>query len=353
MNKIINFIKKRYKKIIITILGLVMGIFLFLYVYRGQDFNDFLEKLQKLQNYWIFLPCFIFAILSHIFRARRWQMLIDNKEEKTRFSNTFFSVLNGYLFNAIIPRSGEVIRCVQVSNLDNIKFSKVVGTMVSERIIDVVLMFFITIATILFQTEKIKTLIIESELGKNLEHFLSPTIIFPLIIIGLLFLLLFYFIIKGRFNRWKIFEKFSNFIKNFWEGFREGLISLKDVKKPFWFIFHSVSIWVCYFLEFFICFFAFKEVALCEINFNIALTAFVAGSYGMLAPTQSGIGAYHFMVIQTLILYGIIAEYAQDFAFVVHFMQTIYILVLGVFSMICTFVLSRRKKKKDVLVIND
>lgn len=321
MNKII-------KNILKITLFVAIGVVLFYLVYKDFDFKLLSDEFKNL-NYWWFLLSLIAFILSHLSRTIRWKMLLDTEQHKTRPSNIFFAILNGYFVNLAIPRLGEVTRSGLVSKNENISFSKVLGTMISERLIDIIMIFIFTLTAFFLQTSEIKEFIhANPNFGDKVAKLLSPTVLInvSIIIIGLFILLI--FIAKGKFNKIKFFAKISNFLKGFWHGF----ISLRDVKQPLNFIFHSVFIWVMYFLAFYICFFAFDGLS--QLGVLAGLTIFVASSFGMLAPTPSGIGAYHFMVIQAAIIYGISDNNAAVFALIVHGVQTLFIVIGGIASFV-------------------
>lgn len=331
-NKIIKIIK--------IILFIFFGIALFYLVYKDFDFNTLWDKLLSL-NYWFFVFAFVLAILSHVLRAARWQMLIDTKDNKTSFFSVFIAVLNGYLVNLAIPRAGEISRCAIVSQYNsNTSFFRVLGTVVSERVVDIIIMILLTILVFFLQTTQVETLISNNPiLYENLQKLFNPKYIILFSIIFLVFVVLFYLMLKGKFNKLKIFLKIQSFFKGLWHG----IISIKNVKRPNLFILYSFAIWICYFFEFYICFFAF-EGDIQNLNFLVAITVFMACSYGMLAPAPNGLGAYHFMVIQTFVVYAISNEEATTFALIVHGMQTIFIIILGVFSVIAIPFLKKRNK---------
>ncbi|MDL2261992.1 flippase-like domain-containing protein [Bacteroidales bacterium OttesenSCG-928-I21] len=320
--------KKTLKNIFKFLIFILVGVFLFYLVYRNFDFKSFVNDLSCV-NYWWFIPVFLLFILSNASRAIRWQMLLDTSGDKTRFSNTFFAVLNAYFANLALPRLGEVTRCAVVSKYDNIGFSKALGTMVSERVTDVIMILLLTILAFALQSSEIKTFLVQNpEFGNGIDVFLSPSVIIPVVCIGAGLLYFVILIAKGKFNNIKFFEKIAGFIKGFWVG----IISLKDVKRPFLFILHSIFIWVAYFLMLYFSFFAFDGFS--HLNILVALTIFVASSFGMLAPSPNGMGAYHFMVIQSLLIYGINNEKAAFFALVVHAMQTLFIVIGGLISIV-------------------
>jgi hypothetical protein len=285
-----------------------------------------IKKLPDLNYAWFILMIFM-GLLSHISRTLRWQQLLESNGEKTRFSNTFLAVMNGYFANIAIPRLGEVTRCAVVSKYDKINFSKVLGTMVSERLVDVVMLLIFTVAAVFLQSSEITKFLSQNpDFGTKLDMVLSFPVIAGLVIIAATGVYFTIKIAKGKYNHINIFSKISVFINNFWQG----IISLKNLKRPGIFIFHSFFIWIMYFLMLYVCFFAFDGFE--KLNIFAALTLFVAGSFGMVAPAPNGMGAYHFMIIQTLIIYGIPQNDAAGFALIVHSLQTLLLIFMGLIS---------------------
>lgn len=306
-------------------------------MYRDFDFADLFGRMSQLNYEWFILMAAI-GVLSHISRSMRWQMLLESNGEKPRFINTFLAVLNGYFANIAIPRLGEVTRCAVVSKYEKIPFPKVLGTMVSERLVDVLVLILFTILAFIVGSSQLKTFAENNpELGKNLEFLLSWPILLGFLLFAIIGIVILVMIARGKFNKYKLFAKISSFINSFWEG----IISLKKVKKPFVFILHSLFIWAMYFLMLYVCFFSFDSMK--DLSLSAALILFVAGSFGMVAPAPNGIGAYHFMIIQTLLIYGISKQDAAGFALIVHGLQTVLLIILGVLSFVLIPIVNKTK----------
>lgn len=328
---------KKYKNIIKTILFISIGIVLFYLVYKDFDINKILVEIKNV-NYWWFVPMIIMGILSHISRSVRWQMLLNSDGSKVGFANTFMAVLNGYFANIALPRLGEVTRCAIVSKYEKQDFSKVLGTMVTERITDVIMLGAVTVLAFSLQSKQILQFISNNpDLGVKLQKLISLPMIITYIIIGSLGIIFLIRLLKGKLDHLTIFKKLADFIKSFWKG----ILSIKKVKKPFWYLFHSIFIWAMYFFMLYICFFAFEGFG--ELGIITALIVFVAGSFGMVAPAPNGIGAYHFMIIQTFILYGIAHEKAAAFALIVHGIQTFILVIAGFTSFILLPIINKDK----------
>jgi uncharacterized protein (TIRG00374 family) len=321
-------VKQKIKNILKVFVFASIGIILFYLVYKDFDFNLIIKEISVLNWFWIILMLLI-GLISHIARTIRWQMMLDDEKYKSRFSITFLAILNGYFANIAIPRLGEVTRCAIVSKYDKMSFSKVLGTMVSERVIDVVVLLLFTILAVSLQYPQLLSFVESTPgLAKNMKFLISPYFWIFLIFIFFAAILFFYFLIKGRFNRYSIALKVLKFFKGFWSG----IISLKNLKRPIYYVFLSLFIWACYFLMMYVGFFAFPGLS--HLSIEAALFLFVAGSFGMVAPAPNGMGAYHFMIIQSLTIYGIEYSSAASFAFIYHTIMTIELILLGLISFI-------------------
>jgi len=331
-------LKDSYKNIIKTILFISVGVLLFYLVYKDSDFNQLLQEAKNVNYLW-FIPMVVVGMLSHISRSIRWQMLLNSDGSKVRFTNTFLAVLNGYFANLAVPRLGEVTRCAIVSKYEKQNFSKVLGTMVTERLTDVIVLGLITVAAISLQTNQISDFINNNpDLGDKLDKFTSLPIMIAFAAFSFLGLIFLFMLMKGKFDNIKLLKKLSEFIRSFWNGF----LSIRKVKRPLLFIFHSLFIWLMYFLMLYICFFAFDGFN--KLGILTALFVFVAGSFGMVAPAPNGIGAYHFMTIQALLIYGVLEEKAEAFALIVHAAQTLILAVAGFTSFILVPILNKENK---------
>lgn len=320
--------QQKIKNILKVFVFVSIGIILFYLVYKDFDFNLVIKELAVLNWFWI-IVMLVIGLISHIARTIRWQMMLDDEKDKSRFSITFLAILNGYFANIAIPRLGEVTRCAIVSKYDKMNFSKVLGTMVSERVIDVFVLFLFTILAVLLQYPQLLSFIESTPgLAKNLEFILSPAFWIILFILILFVLFFFYLLVKGKFDKYSIARRILKFLQGFWAG----IISLKNLKYPFYYVFLSLFIWICYFLMMYVGFFAFPGLS--HLSIQAALFLFVAGSFGMVAPAPNGMGAYHFMIIQSLTIYGIEYSSAAGFAFIYHTIMTIELILLGLVSFI-------------------
>jgi glycosyltransferase 2 family protein len=333
-------VKRQVKKGIKFLLFIGIGIVLFLLVYKDMDIESVIYEIKQV-NYWWFVIFTLLSALSNISRTVRWQMLIKSYGGKAGFFNTFFATLIGYFANMALPRLGEVTRCGIISKYEKQPFSKVLGTMVSERFVDLIMLILVMLSAFILQKDIIMNFIKSNpEIEQNAERLFSWTSLIVLVGMGITAIVFIYYIVKGSFDKYIIFRKTGEFFKSFWIG----LISIRNVKNKTSFILHSIFIWTMYFLMIYVAFPAFDGFD--NLDIYAALTLFVAASFGMLAPAPNGVGAYHFMLSQTLILYGIAVEKALVFALVVHGIQTLLIVFAGIVSLILLPLVNKQKNNE-------
>lgn len=300
------------------------------------DMDSLMISLSKIKYEWIILSLVI-GILSHVARAMRWQMLATSIGYKTKFANSFFAVMIAYLANLALPRLGEVTRPTVLKKYEGIPYPICFGTIVLERIIDMIILLLITFIAFVSEYS-----VFSEFLHKNPDVYDKFVLVFKfLVIAGIafgIFIAVFYYFVRKRIKHIKIYKKFSELAKSF----LEGLKTLKNVKNIPLFVFYSLFIWTLYFLMLYVAFFAFGFTA--HLGLMAGLVAFVLSSFGMVAPIQGGIGAWHFMIIGTFVIYNIDFVDAKFFALVAHSSQMLMLLVVGCISLILLPIFNKKKK---------
>lgn len=315
--------KKLLKKIIKIAIPLLFGAAVMFWVYRDFDFSKVGQVLWHEMNWWWMLVSLIFGAFSHVIRGWRWTLTLEPLNAYPRTSNCVNAVFLSYAANLLIPRLGEVSRCGVLSKYDGISFTKSLGTVVTERLIDSLCMGLITAVAVVTQMKVFKQFFNETgtDLDSIMDIFYSPhfyIILFSVIAI----IILLYFLVRAL----SFFEKVKGVVLNVWEG----IISLKDVKNKTLFIFYTFLIWFCYFMQFYVTFFCFDFTM--ELDIQAALVMFVAGTIAVIVPTPNGAGPWHFAVISMMILYGVGLEEAGIFALIVHGIQTFLVILLGIYG---------------------
>lgn len=331
-----------YKNTIKFFLFFGVTALLFWLVYRDQNWEDLLKVLKEDVNYtWIGVAC-VMGIASHVSRALRWQLLTESMGYKISFWNSFMGVMIGYFANIAIPRMGEFTRCGVVSKYEKVPFSKLLGTVVTERVIDMIILLSLTLVVVITQFKQVGIFLQENQEVKDklVGLFHSAWLLALLGGMVVVFWVLWKFWLK---------DKLQGRMRSFFYGLKEGLLTVKDVRHKYLFVGYSLFIWLMYFLMFYVCFFCFEFTS--QLGILVGLTIFVLSSYGMVAPVQGGIGAWHFMVIAALMVYlphtPNIESMAKTFALLTHGTMTLLYIVVGVICVIMLPLYNRDFSRKS------
>jgi len=331
----IRDLKKTIIKILKFLAFFALGAFIFWLIYKDQDIEHIKSVLKNDVDYkWVWLSLFL-GLLSHISRTLRWGLMIEPVSHKPRFINTFLAVMVGYLMNLAFPRMGEVSRCGVLARYEKISFTKLLGTVVAERLVDMISLLILLGVVILSQFGKMIHFVNENP---EIKQKILGVVTSPVLIIGVVILLIIFFIFRRTFQNTSFFQKIKEIIQNF----KVGFISIRSIQKKGWFYFHSAFIWIMYYFMLYVIFFAFDFTR--DLTPIAGLTTFVLASFGMVAPVQGGIGAWHFMAKEALSLYGVSNENGIIFAFVAHTSMTAMIIVIGLISLMILPFINRRKE---------
>lgn len=330
---------KQIKRILQILIPLVLAAILFWWVYKDMDFSMVGKAFEDGIHYEWFLLSFVLSVLSMLVRGLRWHMLLEPVCPGGRKKITILSIFVGYAANLLLPRAGEVARCGVLKKADGLSFTKTLGTVITERVVDVFCLLLVTLGTILFQLGFFRNFFTENP--KSLDK-LIHLVTSPVLWGGFLFLLLLFFLLKNQVKKLAFYEKLHGFIVKLWEGMK----SIVTLKHPVLFIFYSFLIWLIYFLMFYIgkYFFSFDV----PLGILAMLSGFVMGSFGVVAPVQGGIGAYHFMVIYTLMFYGMSEPNSLIFALVVHGLQIVFTLITGLIAYLWLISINKKKGQTSV-----
>ena len=297
------------KKTLKVILPLVLGGFLVWYSLSKVSIDTLLQYFKDANYWWIALGLF-FGILSHLSRAYRWKFLLEPLGYKPDFGNSTMAVLVAYLVNYAVPRAGEVSRAAVMTNYENIPFEKGFGTIVAERIADVIMMLLIITITLFVQFDFIYEL-----LTKNFDPTKIGILLSILILGGFIF---------TRYVK-KAQSGIGLKIKNFISGLVEGVTSIFKMKHKWAFIFHTVFIWLMYVMMFWATIPAIEGL---QVPFGGVLIGFIAGGFSI-AATNGGVGLYPVAVAGALALFGVPEEPATAFGWIMWTAQTAMIIVFG------------------------
>lgn len=293
---------------------------------QGKDQNTFdllLQTWNKADKFFLWLMAVV-AILSHVLRAQRWRMLLVPSGNFVSLQNSFLSLMIGYLVNLVVPRGGELSRCYNLFKLEKIPVETSFGTVIVERIVDVILLFVLIVVSFFVEWEKLEKFIGKLNLSGGSGGFKIPLWFIILCIAGLVGLVILFLLRKN--------EK----LKKLLTGFTEGLLSIFRLKNKSLFIFYSLSIWGLYFLMSYCVLKAFPETDM--LGFSAVVSLFAVGSIAMAVPLPGGMGSYHTLVpLVLVILYNLPKQDAVAFTFIFHAWQTFILIVIGVLSLLVSY----------------
>ncbi len=303
------------KKIIFTLLPIALGVFLIWYSLSKLKPTDIeaIKNSFKTANYWWVGCSLLLGVLSHLSRAYRWQFLLDPLGYKPKFANNIMAVLVAYLVNLIVPRAGEIVRATTISKYEHVPFEKAFGTIVSERVADVIMLLAIIGLAFIYQTELLSSYLFKEDVSSTN---------YTWYIIGLLTILAVLFVWLIRKSKHPFAVKIQTFIL----GLIQGVVSIFKMKKKWAFIFHTLFIWVMYVLMFYAVTFALPETT--HLAFGAIIVGFVVGGLSM-ALTNGGLGTYPIFVASALTLYGIDENPALAFGWIMWTAQTVMVLFFG------------------------
>lgn len=311
--------------IIKILLPLVLGGAILYWMYRGFDFNSISHVLLHKMDWTWMLLSFPFGILAQLFRGWRWKQTLDPIGEHPRHSTSINAVFLSYAASLVVPRIGEFTRCGVLKRYDGISFSKALGTVVTERAIDSLLVAGVTGITFLLQLNTFNTFF--DRTGTSVDSILSrfsAAGYLVTLICGIAALVLLHFLLK----KLSIYNKVKATLGGIWQG----IISLKNVKNIPLFVFFTLGIWISYFLHYYLTFFCFDFTS--HLGIGCAMVTFAVGSIAVLVPTPNGAGPWHFAVKTMMILYGVADENALYFVLIVHTVQTMLVILLGIWSLL-------------------
>lgn len=322
------------KKILLQILKiagfLALGILLLYFAFRGIALDKLASTLKEVNFWWIGLSLF-FAFLSFFSRARRWVLLIEPLNFNPSFWNTYHSLMIGYLSNYALPRLGEVTRCVTLGRKEKIPVDSLIGTVIVERVIDLLMLMLILFILLISWMDKFGEFFgkqVFLPLQEKVVGTFGGALMFWLVVGGgILGILLLLYLFRNKLAKFKLVRK----IREILLGILDGLKTIYKMKRKWEFIFHSISIWLLYILMTWMVVFALKETS--GLTFIDGMFLLVIGGLGMAAPVTAGIGAYHWITSMGLVyVYGFSRELGGAYAILAHESNSLLTIIMGAVS---------------------
>ena len=327
MNYLCNFALMERKtfgsNLLKIVMPLTLGGAILYWMYRDFDFQMVRHVMLHEMNWTWMLLSFPFGILAQAMRGWRWKQTLDPIGEHPRHSTAVNAVFLSYAVSLVIPRIGEFTRCGVLKRWEDISFSKALGTVVTERAVDTLIVMFYSGLILLVEMSVFGTFFRKT--GTSLDHILSSfslTGYLVTAICGVAALVLLHLLLKNL----SIYNKVKTTLGGIWEG----VLSLRGIKNLPLYLFFSVGIWVCYFLHYYLTFFCFDFTE--DLGLGCALVSFVVANFAVIVPTPNGAGPWHFAIKTMLILYGVADEQALYFVLIVHSVQTMLVIALGVWA---------------------
>ena len=328
----------------LVLLTIALGLLVF--AFKGISVKKIFDEIFKANIFWVLLSV-LFSVIAIVSRAYRWNLLLEPLGYSPNLKNTTYAVSIGYFANLAFPRLGEVTRCGTLSRAEAIPFSSLLGTVIVERIVDVISLLVCLLFTAIIELKRLGNFltksIVDPLFGKIKNIITSPIGIGA----GVAFIIL-VFVAVIYLKKKQRQEGKESTISHFIKELIAGLRTIVSLERPWLFILHSVFIWVLYFLSAYVCFFALPVTT--HLGLSAALFVLTLGGLGMSAPLQGGIGVYHLLVSQGLMLYGLSQQDGLTFATLLHSLQIVMIIVLGSLSLLLIFF---NAKARRVRATND
>ncbi len=305
------------------LLPLLLGGAILYWMYRDYNIEQFEHIMFHEMNWTWMILSLPFGVTAQLFRGLRWRQTLSPIGEHARTHTSICAVFLSYATSLVIPRVGEFLRCGILKRYDNVTFAKSLGTVVTERAVDSIVVLVISMTALLAQLPVFNNFFVTTGTRFDiiLKQFTTTGYIVTFICLIAAVLLIWYLA-----SVMKMSKKLKDTIGNLWHG----IMSLRNVNNVPLYLFYTIGIWGSYFLHFYLTFYCFEETS--SLGASCALVAFVVGSIAVIVPTPNGAGPWHFSVKTMLILYGVESSLALSFVLIVHTVQTMLVVLLGIYG---------------------
>ncbi len=317
--------RKFVSGVVKIVMPILLGAAILYWMYRDFDFRSISDVMLHEMDWTWMLLSMPFGALAQMFRGWRWQQTLEPVGEHPRAMTCINSIFMSYAASLVVPRIGEFTRCGVLRQYDGVSFPKSLGTVVTERAIDSLLVLLVTAVVLLWQMTVFGTFF--QKTGTSIDTILSRfslTGYLVTAVCAVAALMLLHFLLR----RLSIYNKVRATLGGIWQG----VMSLRSVRNKPLFIFYTLAIWGSYFIHYYLTFFCFDATA--HLGLSCALVTFIVGSIAVIVPTPNGAGPWHFAVKTMLILYGVADQQALYFVLIVHTLQTMLVVLLGIYAWI-------------------
>ncbi len=317
----------------------MLGGLILWWMYRDFDWKGLWVALEGGMDWtwmWLSMP---FGVLAQVLRALRWRQSLEPLGERPRLSSCMNAVFLSYASSLVVPRVGEVLRCGVLKRCDGTSFTKALGTVVTERMVDSLVMLLLSALTVLLQLRVFGVFF--QETGMSFGALAGRFSAAGYWVTGIcLFVLLVFLWFMAKRLEW------FNHTRSLLQNITDGILSLRGIRRMPLYVFYSLGIWIAYFLHFYLTFYSFSYTA--DLGVMSALIAFVVGSFAVLVPTPNGAGPWHFAVKTVLVLYGVSEADGVMFVLIVHTLQTLLVVLLGLYAGVALACARRRMPQGTV-----
>jgi len=300
--------------------------------------DKLLHDFSTVNLWWILVVLLAFTV-SNIFRALRWQMLLEPMGYQVGFANSLLTILLSYFANLFLPRMGEVVRAGSLARYEKIPMEKVMGTLVVDRLMDFLCLGGVVGLAFLLEGDTLWAFIDQRKDGQAGGGILQNPFILAFLAVSALGLLMM-FVLREKLAQVPLFQKVGKLLK----GFLDGLKSVLKLKNPGLFIAYSVGIWGMFYLQCWLSLLAFPPTE--HLGMSAALMVFVFGTLGFVIPSPGGMGTYHALCIAGLTLYGISGSDGFSYANISFFAVQIFYNFTG--GLLALWLLPRLNKKNPI-----
>jgi uncharacterized protein (TIRG00374 family) len=313
--------------IVYFLIFIILGLFALWYCFKNIKFDEFIIQLKSVDYFYIGLSI-AFGFIAFIVRAMRWNILIETLGYKPTVYDTYNAIITGYIANLVIPRIGEITRCATLYKTNRIPVNSLFGTVITERIIDLISLFVIMFMVFIIKMDLFSKFVHERIVSpwKPMLENLSVVSI-SLIIIAVIILIIFCYVIFKRLLKKPSMHKFRTMLL----GLADGLNSVFKMQKKYHFTAYTLGIWICYWLS--SCFVMKALPSTASLTFADGILLLVLGSLGWIVPVPGGFGTFHTLIAWGLMMYGITFEEGVIFATLSHETQLLVMVFFGLIAL--------------------
>lgn len=313
-------------------LPVALTVLLVVYMFRKVNFSEMMDLIRHGVDYWWILLAMFISIFSHVFRAARWRLQLTALGIRPPFMALCCSIFGCYALNLVFPRLGEVWRCTYVATSQKASFTSVLGSMIGDRLADTLMVLLLLLLCLVVASPALEAFLTKYPVGRDLVDMLEQPWFWATIIGGIIICV----VLLRVFRNTVVVRKIKEIALNMWSGF-----SVVATMKGRWkFLWLTLCIWGCYYLQLYVAFYAFPFTrALCSgdgmaLGLTPCLVAFVLSSISMAIPSNGGLGPWNLAIMFGLAVYGVSDAEGTAFSMLQWTGQTVMLIILGIFTMI-------------------